>query len=65
MHGAWHAAASKPGCMVHGKLLLQQQQLLYACMPACVRGRLRDRHQFYELTRRRRPSQKIYLKLFI
>ncbi len=22
MHGAWHAAASKPGCMVHGKLLL-------------------------------------------
>jgi hypothetical protein len=35
MHGAWHAAASKPGCMVHG-MSLQQQQLLRACMRACV-----------------------------
>jgi hypothetical protein len=24
MHGAWHAAASKPGCMVHGMSLQQQ-----------------------------------------
>jgi hypothetical protein len=36
MHGAWHAATSKPGCMVHGKLPLQQQQLLRACVRACV-----------------------------
>jgi hypothetical protein len=35
MHGAWHAAASKPGYMVHGKLLLQHQQLL---LRACVRA---------------------------
>ena len=55
MHGAWHAAASKPGCMVHGELLLQQQQLLRACMRACVAACVID--TIYELTRRRRPRR--------
>jgi hypothetical protein len=55
MHGAWHAAASKPGCMVHGKLPLQQQQLLRACVRACVAACVID--TIYELTRRRRPRR--------
>jgi hypothetical protein len=54
MHGAWHAAASKPGCMVHG-MSLQQQQLLRACMRACVAAFVID--TIYELTRRRRPGR--------
>ena len=54
MHGAWHAAASKPGCMVHG-MSLQQQQLLRACMRACVAAFVID--TIYELTRRRRPRR--------
>jgi hypothetical protein len=55
MHGAWHAAASKPGCMVHGMLLLQQQQqLLRARVRACVAAFVID--TIYELTHRRRPS---------
>jgi hypothetical protein len=35
MHAAWHAAASKPACVLHGMLLFQQQQLL---LRACVRA---------------------------
>ena len=54
MHGAWHAAASKPGCMVHG-MSLQQQQLLRAFMRACVAAFVID--TIYELTRRRRPRR--------
>ena len=77
-HAAWawllhgHAAASKPGCMVHGMLLLQnrdawcmacrfssssmhEQQLLRACMRACVAAFVID--TIYELTRRRRPGR--------
>jgi hypothetical protein len=59
-HAAWawllhgHAAASKPGCMVHG-MSLQQQQLLRACMRACVAAFVID--TIYELTRRRRPMR--------
>ena len=41
--------------MVHGKLLLQQQQLLRACMRACVAAFVID--TIYELTRRRRPRR--------
>ena len=67
LHG--HAAASKPGCMVHGMLLLQnrdawcmacccftqQQLLLRACVRACVAAFVID--TIYELTRRRRPRR--------
>ena len=56
MHAAWHDAASKPDCMLHAMLLLQNRDA--CCMPcccfssssscccahACVRGCLRDRH---------------------
>jgi hypothetical protein len=52
MHGAWHAAASKLGCMVHGMSL---QKLLRACMRACVAAFVID--TIYELTRRRRPRR--------
>ena len=56
MHAAWHAAASKPVCVLHGMLLLQQQQqLLHACMRACVAACVID--TIYELTRRRRPTR--------
>jgi hypothetical protein len=41
--------------MVHGKLLLQQQQLLRACMRACVAAFVID--TIYELTCRRRPRR--------
>jgi hypothetical protein len=40
---------------VHGKLLLQQQQLLRACVRACVAAFVID--TIYELTRRRRPRR--------
>jgi hypothetical protein len=54
MHGAWHAVALNPGCIVHG-MSLQQQQLLRACMRACVAAFVID--TIYELTRRRRPRR--------
>ena len=58
LHG--HAAASKPGCMVHGMLLLQNRDAWCmacccfssssCCVHACVRGRLRDRQHIADDT---------------
>ena len=55
MHAAWHDAASKPDCMLHDMLLLQNRDACCmtcccfsssscCCVHACVRGCLRDRH---------------------
>jgi hypothetical protein len=41
--------------MVHGKLLLQQQQLLRACVRACAAACVID--TISQLTRRRRPRR--------